>query len=465
MSGLLGELVRVAAVAAAAWAAGCLASPAVCPPGRAFRAERLGWSWALGAGLVAAMVPLCFLAGIVPGWPAFLVLAALAAGAARIFRVGAPAFTSPADEDGARRAGLWILAGLVLLGVALYFLRALTEPMWSNDYIAIWGLKGKTAYAAGALPPRLFEDPALGFSHPEYPMGLPFLYAGVSFLTGRWDDHAMALLFPIFQAATLAALYGWLRRRGASRGVALFAAALLACFEPLYSAYMTGMAEVPLSLGLLLFGAALTDSLDGEPGALRRLAAASALITATKNEGLFFAAAGCGLALVFGRERRWKAAFAALPTALAVQALHVAWRGQLPLRDFDVKVFSLERVGQSLTAAARLPGAVGWIELALLAALVALGRRAVEADRMLGLGACGLAAYLILPAFAVRGPDWLVATSLPRTSAGLAPLAAAAVAARFRSAVRPAGDAGGSGTGPTASGESPLPPPLSTPAS
>ncbi len=338
-----------------------------------------------------------------------------------------------------------LLCALAVLGAALYVLRALTEPMWGNDFVAIWGFKGKTIYAAGGVPRRLFEDPALGFSHPEYPMGLPFLFAGAAFLAGRWDDHAMALLFPIFQAATLCALFGWLRRRGASQSVAWLATAILACFEPLYSAFLTGMAEVPLSLGLLLFGASLTDALDGRPGALRRVAAASALITATKNEGLFFAAAGCGIAVLLGGERRWKAAFASLPTALVVHALHVAWRGRLPLRDFDFTSFSLARAGEALSAAARLPGPNGWAELVLVAVLLALGGRVAGGERILLLCACGMGAYLLLPAFAVRGPEWLVQTALPRTSAGLVPLAAAGLAARF------SGGSSGFGRGPRAS--------------
>ena len=49
-------------------------------------------------------------------------------------------------------------------------------------------------------------------------------------------DHALALLFPFFQVATLAALFGWLRRRGVSWPVPLAAAALLSQLEPLYSA-------------------------------------------------------------------------------------------------------------------------------------------------------------------------------------------------------------------------------------
>jgi hypothetical protein len=324
---------------------------------------------------------------------------------------------------------------LILLGVTLYALQALTEPMWSNDFLAIWGLKGKMIFASGGVPWRLFDSADLGFSHPEYPLGLPFLYAGISFLTGRWDDHAMALLYPLFQLATLAVLFGWLRRRGAPRIAALFAASILANLEPLYSGSLAGLAEVPLACLLLLFGTALADGMESaEAGTLRRLALAAAMMAATKNEGLFFAAVGCALALAFGGRRRWRIALAALPTALVVQGLHVAWRGRLPLRDFDLASFSFARLAEALAAAARVAGPSGWIGVGLTVTLIVLGARAPVADRLLALAASGLAAYLLLPALAVRGPDWLVETTLIRISAGLAPLVAAAIALRFASA-------------------------------
>jgi len=192
---------------------------------------------------------------------------------------------------------------------------------------------------------------------------------------------------------------------------------------------------VPLALGLLLFGTALADALEGDPGALRRTALASALITATKNEGLYFAAAGCAIAILFGGERRWKPTFAALPTALVVHGLHLAWRGKLPLRDFDFSSGSAARVAEALASAARLPGWIGWAQILLLLTLLLLGRRAPEGRWLLALCAAGLAAYLLLPAFAIPGPDWLVKTALPRTSAALAPLAAGAIAIRFRKVV------------------------------
>jgi len=420
-------------VLAAAGAAGWLAAPALGLDERARRAERAAWSVAVGCALIGAMVPLALVVRVHPGWPAFLVLAAAVVLVCRRLRAPAPASLAADDVADARERLLRAALGAVVaLGIAAYALRSLTEPMWANDYLAIWGLKGKTIHGASALPRRLFSDPSLGFSHPEYPLGLPFLYAGVAFLAGRWDDHALALLFPVLQAATLAGLHGWLRRRGASRTVALAAAATLASFEPLYSAFLTGMAEVPLSFGLLLFGAALADVLDGEgSGALRRLAVAAAWIAATKNEGLFFAAAGCAIALALGGRRRWKAALAALPTALVIQGLHLAWRGRLPLRDFDFGAFTPARMGEALAAAWRVAGVGGLAGLALVVALAVLGSDSSASRAMLALALCGTAAYLVLPAFAVRGPGWMIETTLPRTTAALGPLIAAGVAERY----------------------------------
>jgi hypothetical protein len=113
-----------------------------------------------------------------------------------------------------------------------------------------------------------------------------------------------------------------------------------------------------------------------------------------------------------------------------VQGLHLAWRGRLPLQDFDLASFSFARLVEAVGAAARVIGPTGWAGTGLTVALIVLGSRAPAADRLLALAASGLAAYLLLPAFAVRGPGWLVETTLIRISAGLAPLLAAAIALR-----------------------------------
>jgi hypothetical protein len=448
------SLLLVAVALLLVFGVGLGTSGAFLPPDQAFLVERVGWGEALGCVVLIASVPPALGPGVSPRL-VFIILAAGAIAMARRFRL-----TAAAERmDRADKLSGIVLA-VICLGVAVYALRALTEPMWSNDFIAIWGLKGKTIFAARGYPERFYTSTGLQFSHPEYSLGLPLLFAGLSFLTGRWDDHALALLFPFLQLGTLFVLFGWLRRRGVAPPGAGLAAAIVAWFEPLYSGFLTGLAEVPLALGMLLFGTALADTLDEtDAAAARRLALASALIAATKNEGLFLAAAGFLVALAFGKAARWRAAAAALGPALVVRALHFPWRSRLPLADLDARLFSMDRVWDSLAAACRLPGPAGWAGVALLVVLVAAGDRVPAGNRLLLLAAAALAAYLVVPALAVQGPEWLVETTLRRTSAALAPLVAAGLAVRF------SGASSGSGTGPRASAASPGPRPPSTPAS
>jgi hypothetical protein len=465
VTGLPVSLLAVAGILLATAAIGSGVAVALVPRGLAWREERLAWGFAAGLAILGGSVGLAFALHSTPGWLWFLLLSAIVGLPARLvrFRREAPA---PPPSEGGRIAG--ILLAIVIVGIALYALRALTEPMWANDYVAIWGFKGKTFFAERHIPDRLFRWQALSFSHPEYPLGLPLLYAGIAFLLGRWDDHAMALLFPFLQVATLLLLYGWLRRRGADRTLALAAAVLLSQFEPLYRAFTTGMAEVPLSFGVLLLGTALSDRIERtDPGASRRLALAALVCAATKNEGLFFVAAAFLVAALslFARKgfAARAAAILALPAALVVAA-HRLIRGSLPLRDFDFTLLArpadlAPRIGQSLEAVVRGTPAAAWVGLAALAVLVAAGRATPAGSALLALAACGLAAYLFLPALAVEGPAWLVETAFFRTTAALAPLLAAGVTVRLLPVF---GGSTGSAPGPAASAASPGPPTPST---
>jgi hypothetical protein len=436
VTGLALPLARVAGVLGVATVLGWGTATALLPR-RGTRAERLAWGFAIGLAIIALSVPLGFALGSRPGWLPFLVLSVVVVVPARVLRLR--------DQEPERRrfpidALTVFLALLLVAGVALYALRALTEPMWANDYLAIWGLKGKTFFSEGRVPERLFQWTSLRFSHPEYPLGLPFLYAGIAYLSGGWDDHAMALLFPLLQLATLGAMFGWLTRRGADRPLALGTAALLSHFEPLYRGFTTGMADVPLSFGVLLLGTSLCDRVErADRGASRRLALASLACVGTKNEGLFFVAAAVAVAALFASSRRGvvarAAAILALPAALVVAA-HRLIRGSLPLSDFDFSLLRrpgelAPRVGETLATVFRLTPPLAWAGLVALAVLIAAGRPSPAGGRLLALAACGLAAYLFLPSLAVAGPGWLVETAFFRTTAALAPLVAAGVAARL----------------------------------
>jgi hypothetical protein len=433
--GFAGSLAEVGAILLVATAVGWAAARALVPQGAP--AERLAWGFAAGLVIVAVSVPLAFALRMPPGWLPFVLLAALAVSLARLPRMRERASVEKGPSPGALT---WVFLAVLAAGVALYALRALTEPMWANDYLAIWGFKGKTIFAEQRVPGRLFQWLSLSFSHPEYPLGLPFLYAGIAFLLGRWDDHAMALVFPFFQVATLLLLFGWLRRRGAARPVALGVSALLSHFEPLYRGFTTGMAEVPLSFGLLLLGTSLCDQIDRtDRGASRRLGLASLVCAGTKNEGLFFVAAALVVASLSALSRKGLAARAAaalaLPAVLVVAA-HRLIRRSLPLRDFDFTLLRkpaalLPRVGESLATTIREMPLAAWIGLAALAVLLAVGRPVPAGERLLALAGCGLGAYLLLPSLAADGPEWLVETAFFRTTAALGPLVAAGAAVRL----------------------------------
>ncbi len=455
---LLVSLAAMAAILGAASLAGWIAAAAILPPGAAFRVERLAWGFAGGLLVLALPVPVALLVGGSPGVGAYLLVAAMAAAAGLRFRLTDPAPAAASSDsassisDAASRIPhpvsriCLVFAGLCIFGIAVYALEALTEPMWSLDFLAIWGLKGKILFALRAIPTSLLRDPAWSFSHPEYPLGLPFVYAGLAFLLGRWDDHAMALLFPCLQLATLLGLFGWLRRRGAARPVAMGAVALLALFAPLYSAFHTGLADIPLSFVLLLLGTSLTDLIDEtDSGAVRRLAFASVLAVSTKNEGLFAVITALILAAVALRgERRARALAALLVPAAAVLALHRVVVGGAALKDFDFGLLAPSRWGALLgrqaeaigvaTREVALPASPG---LAAATMIFLAGRRTPYGDRLLLLAGASAAAYVLLPGFAVLpgqpelGPPWLVRTALARTCAALAPLLAAGLAARL----------------------------------
>lgn len=452
MTGLWPALARVAAILVGSATVGYALAAAFLPPA-APRSERAAWGIALGLSLLAGSALLAFATGLSPVL-AILLAAALSLSTAVFVRRRGTSPVSPLSSTGVRGGPtgaravtrpMHIFLGLLAaFGVIVFSIRALAQPPWSNDFLAIWGLKGKIIFAVAGIPRRLFTDPSLGFSHPEYPLGLPLLYASVSFLLGRWDDHALAVLFPCLQVATLLALFGWLRRRGASLALALAAAALLAQFEPLYSAFHTGLAEIPFSFVALLFGAAFSDVLDGtDRFAVRRLALAAFLAVSTKNEGLMLIASAAALTL-FARQRTSAASRSAL-AALLVPAVFVIgigrlWKGSLPLWAFDFSYLTTRihelprRIGAATRTAFSEIVLPAWPGLLCLGALIAAGRSKASGNRLLVLALISAVAYLLLPSLAslaVAGPEWLVRTSFARTVSALAPLTAAAIAIRL----------------------------------
>src|SRR4029077_4465128 len=130
--------------------------------GRGFREERLAWSFVIGCALVAATAAVSLAFHVEPGWILFLVLGGIPIAAGRLRAIASdqasPSATAshPSPPRGLRlRWADAALCVLLLSGLFVFALRAMTEPMWSNDFLAIWGLKGRAIFFARAIPSSL----------------------------------------------------------------------------------------------------------------------------------------------------------------------------------------------------------------------------------------------------------------------------------------------------------------------
>lgn len=415
--------------------AGWVLSPFFLPRGRGWALERCGWSIAIAVFLLPVHVVVALVFGLRPGWTSFFTLAVFGCAAAR--RFGLPREDRP-DRGGPRFSPVsWLLLALTVVGILVYLVRSLAEPMWSNDFLAVWGLKGKAIFASAGIPQMLFRWPEFEFSNPSYPIGLPLLYAGTSSLLGRWDDHAIAVTFPFLQVGTLLVLIGWLERRGVARSVALAGAALVANCGALYSSWLTGMAEVPAAFTFLLLGTALCDVIDDtDPGALRRLGFASLLVAATKNEGLLLLATSCAvLAWRMRRQpqlRMWAAEAAVLLPGLASVLLHRLVLGGHPIRGLDLGL--LRAPGLALRARETLREEFHqlvrpvWPAILAVLVLLLMGRRRPLLNPIVILVAASLLTYLALPVLCPFGPVWLVHWTVGRIACALVPLLAGGIA-------------------------------------
>jgi hypothetical protein len=314
--------------------------------------------------------------------------------------------------------------------------------MWSNDYLAIWGLKGKTIALAGGIPGRLFHDPMTRWSHPEYPLLVPLALAASAAATGGWNDQALALLYPVFQIVLLAALYGATKRRCGPVAAGL-AVLLAACFFGFFKAFAAGMADVPLAALLVLFAVSMADFLDApsRPGGAR-LAISAFLCAAAKQEGSLFVLIACawGAMLVLRRRGDRPRPFAAgqtiIPflslTAVPVllhQLVLTAARGAIADRDYDWKLLGagaalvprVAAVAASIFRDSLLPLA---IPVLAVVGFLAFARPAGGERTLAVLGpplALQLSAYAVVCAFSAFDPRWQ-AQFLPRLAATLFPV-------------------------------------------
>ena len=365
------------------------------------RPEKIAWSFATGLFTQAFLFVLC--ASIAPGRGTLPVLLLDA------FLVGGSLLLRTPERRAPSRIRIRPATALLLLLAAaaglVFLVEALGEPMWSTDYLAMWGLKGKTVFELGFVPARLFQDPALYWAHREYPLLVPFSLATLASFAGAWDDQALALLFPVCGLATMLALFGFLARRVSPlAGAAAAALASLDVF--LYRAVNAGTAEVPFALSLVLVSCAFLDVLEAPARpALARLFFASLLCASTKQEGTLFVLL---LAASIWPKRR-RAVWALVVPPVVHWALLYLLRGPQTRRDFDLTLFEPRRWMELPPLFAKVLGRIlgteallAWVPLLAIVLFLLVTRRGI-ADRLLPVFLLQILCYAV--AFTVSSFD------------------------------------------------------------
>ncbi len=411
------------------------------------RGERAAWALATGLFIQSILV-LLFAAARAPLRPLLLLgagglLSLVVAVASRSLRRSDAGLVE--KPPGGSPVLARILFAAALAAWALFLVSAAAEPMWATDYLAIWGLKGKTIFETGGLPSRLFRDPALFWAHREYPLLVPLSLAALAGIAGEWHDRALALLFPAAALATLLAISGFLSRRGSRTGGA--AAALLAalCFR-LYHPVNAGTAEVIFALGAVLAACAFLDLADRDsPEARARVAVAALFCASTKQEGTLWIAL-LGVLYLIARRRSLAsretalgvAAFAIPPVAHAILLLWL--RGPQTSRDFDVRLFEprhwadlANRFGAVVARIATTEAREAAVPLVAIALFLLLTRRAF-ADPLLSALLVQIFCYGLAFSVSSFDPMYAVEAAFRRIALTLFPVLTLVLGARLSSA-------------------------------
>ena len=260
----------------------------------------------------------------------------------------------------ARTAATVLVALAASWGVFQAGVVAARQPLGAPDYVAIWGLKARALSRTGELAAMFRIDPAGVFSHPEYPPLWPALLALESrFVTGRYDDLAVGLLWPLLALA--AALLAARVTEGPpwAKGAAAAAVALLPYWR-VWPGYAEGLLAV-----FLLAAAGEVSRLGRAPLAPVRLTLFLVLACWTKQEGAVAAALFVVGLLLAGRRREGAlAALSCLLLSLGPWLVFLAARGPGVARPaYALSAFSFAKLaaaGMSLLALAVLPN-LGWL--------------------------------------------------------------------------------------------------------
>ena len=388
-------------------------------------------AFALGCGILSTALFWASLAGVRPTRVCVLIGTLLLSG---IFFWAARISRQEVFIEEKKSGRIFLLP--VLIGLAVVTYTSVVVPMDEWDAMAIWGLKAKVVYQEPVRAASYFHDPAKSYSHVDYPLGLPFLTAGLYGILGGYENTWGKAVLPCIYLAFVFLPLGFLTEKlGRPAAGALTAAAAVTPAVIRWAG--AGTADCVLMMyvtGTLIF---LARWIEGGPRSDMALAILfSAFGVFTKNEGLPIVLAlgiSVGLAAPPGR-RRGAVIYAAgvlvlsLPWLLFLQTLPQTKENYWARAAVGQIIPHLDRLGVILPAwAAEAVQFKNWSGTWLiLAASAAVGARAfMEGSTrflwfaLLQIFAVYVLAYVVTP----YDVNHLMSVSLTRLSLHLLPAA------------------------------------------
>jgi hypothetical protein len=245
----------------------------------------------------------------------------------------------------------WILTATLLLELLALFIVCSKHTLgW--DGLFNWELKARYAFLNfGVLPGSYYASPGRAFSHPEYPLAIPFTELWLYLWMGEPHQFWVKTMFPLFYIAGAFLVALFITRLTGKRWLGLLIALLLP-FVPFVTAgpggVIVGYVDIPLSVYYVTaLGYLLCSSECNLPSSVTAYAASFTLIPWIKTEGLVLWSFLVVMGLMVGfRQRRLRAfVIAVLPGLFLI----MSWRAYLkvmhavPPSDFARPTFDLIR--------------------------------------------------------------------------------------------------------------------------
>jgi hypothetical protein len=288
-------------------------------------------SWLLGTGSVSLLLWLCgtFCSGLILQSCVTIACLALAIVGWRAKKRATARFVVPVPAN----LGEWLLGAVILIEIAILFFVSFKHTLgW--DGLLNWEIKARYAFINnGVIPESYYSSEGRVFSHPEYPLGIPFTELWLYLWMGQPHQFWVKIIFPLFYAACAPLLALLTARLSGYRWSGLLVAALLPLVPSITASpggIVVGYADLPLGVLYLAALGYLLCWFRAKAGcSLFAFAACATLLPWIKTEGiiLWFVLVLVSLGLALAKHRTAQVLALSVPGLVII----LSWRLYLKL--------------------------------------------------------------------------------------------------------------------------------------